>query len=98
MITIDIKTITDTVFDVIQRKSNDLCPVFAAEVAEDVEKELMRIEEMAKGERFKVQMVLSERETKFIKEFAEKRGITKTMAVRTIIDMKMRQEELVKDD
>ena len=52
---------------------------------------------MPEGERIKIQLLLTEQETEFIKEFAEKRGMTKAKAVRTIIDMKMRQEELLRD-
>ena len=41
-ITTDMKIITDTIFDVIQDMSGDMCPVFASQVADNVEKELLR--------------------------------------------------------
>lgn len=41
-ITTDMKIITDTIFDVIQDMSGDMCPVFASQVADRVEKELLR--------------------------------------------------------
>lgn len=41
-ITTDMKNIKDTVFDVIQGMSGNMCPVFASDVADNVEKELLR--------------------------------------------------------
>lgn len=41
-ITTDMKNIKDTVFDVIQDMSGNMCPVFASDVADNVERELLR--------------------------------------------------------
>ena len=41
-ITTDMKNIKDTVFDVIQGMSGNMCPVFASDVADNVERELLR--------------------------------------------------------
>lgn len=49
-ITTDMKIITDTIFDVIQNMNGNLCPVFASDVADRVEKELLKkMEEQDNG-------------------------------------------------
>ena len=42
IISTDMKNIKDTIFDVIQDMNGHLCPVFASEVADRVEKELIK--------------------------------------------------------
>lgn len=50
-ITTDMKIITDTIFDVIQDMNGNLCPVFASDVADRVEKELLKkMEEQNNGD------------------------------------------------
>ena len=41
-ITTDMKIITDTIFDVIQDLNGNMSPVFASQVADRVEQELLR--------------------------------------------------------
>lgn len=49
---------------------------------------------MEKGVKTKLVVFLNEKQLAFITEFAEKRFISKSEAIRIIIDMKRRSEEM----